>query len=1021
MSGLTKLSLKNGVAVVILCALVLGYGLFSSTQIRQQTFPDLEFPAVFVQAVYPGASTEEIETVLTMPIEQSLMNLKDYDALTSTTAENSASIFIQFPFGSDMTQMTADVEGALAKLQLPASANINVQRLSIGAAPIYTAAIFSTTDNSETLEQVLTSEIIPQLSKIEGVSSATLVGTKTEELRIEVDKGLASQHGLSLSTIQKAIQSLDYAVPLGSVNQDGASIPIRLVGKIGTLEKIENLQLTAGLGGGTQQGASSASVKIKLADIAKITTISEQNEIARFNGKESFIIDIMKTQDSNTADVANEVKDVLASYQESANLDIHVVMDQGVEIEHSVSSLITEGLFGALFCVIIIFVFLRNVRATIISIISLPISIFVTISMMNQLGYTLNIMTLGGIAVSIGRIVDDSIVVIENIYRWRQEKGDELKGKELAYRATKEVIGAVSSSTVATLVVFLPLAFVSGIIGQFFRPFALAVVFSILTSLLVSVMLIPVLGAKFFNKVKPHKSNGRMISAFEKLIRGSLKRKPMVLTLAAVLLIGSLSTIPLIGVSFLPAESVPSISMELKLPAQSRIDQTDELSKQVEKYLQDVEHVINYQASLGSGGSGNPFLASGGSNTASFTVQFEESTDMNVMQEKLTADLNELVLSKEPEAVIEVKEGDQQGPPTGNNVEVTLYANDLEDLALAASQVENLLRQNNDLKNISNNLQEVTPKWVLSINQAGIEANVSYFQMMQTVNEQLRPIEVGTYLLDGQPQNITMSYLENVTSKEQLENIDIVTAAGVMKLKDIADIEEQHAPVTINHEDGKTYALISGVIKGEDTAKVTKEVKADVESLVLPSGVETSFGGGLDMIIEGFTSLGIAMVAAICLVFLVMSMTFGGLRTPLIILSSLLFVPVGSLGALLITGQSLSMSAMIGMLMLVGIVVTNAVVLLDRVEKNAKSGIPLVEAIVEASKTRLRPILMTACATILALVPLALSESSTSLISGGLAITVIGGLFSSTLLTLIVLPVIYHMTGKKRKWDVDSF
>ncbi|MDF2670462.1 MAG: hypothetical protein K0R67_2768 [Paenibacillus sp.] len=1025
MSGLSKLSLKNGVAVVILSILVLGFGIFSSTQIQQQTFPDLEFPAVFVQAVYPGASTEEIESEITIPIEQSLMNLKGYDSLTSTTAENSASIFIQFPFGADMVQLTTDVEGALAKLQLPSKANVNVQRLSMGAAPIYTAAIFSAAGDSENMEQVLVRDMIPELSKIKGVSSATLKGTHTEELRIAVDKSLASQYGLSLSTIQTAIQSLDYAVPLGAVIQDGTSIPIRLVGKVGAAQQIENMQLNVGAGGGAlQQGTAAASSgKIKLGDVAKITTAAERNEISRFNGKDSFILDIMKTQDSNTADVANEVKAVLASYQTSANLDIHVVMDQGIEIEHSVSTLVKEGLYGALFCILIIFLFLRNVRATIISIISLPISIFVTIALLDQMGYTLNIMTLGGIAVSIGRIVDDSIVVIENIYRWRQEKGKELKGKELAYRATKEVIGAVSSSTIATLVVFLPLAFVSGIIGQFFRPFALAVVFSILTSLLVSVMLIPVLGAKFFNQVKPHQTNGRMILAFERIIRGSLKRKGFVIGLASVLLVGSLSTIPLLGVTFLPAESVPSMSLELKLPAQSKLEQTNELSQRVESYLEDLDQVTNYQVSIGGGGGRNPFMSSGAGNTASFTVQFEDGADMNVLQEQVAADLSGLVLSSAvPEAVIDVREGAAQaGPPTGNNVDVTLYGNDLAALSQAASQVENLMRQNDGLKDISNNLREVSPKWELSINQAGLDANVSYFQVMQAVNEQLRPLQVGTYKLEGQSTAITMSYMQQVTSRDQLDNMEIMTAAGVKKLKEIADLTEQTAPLTVNHKDGKTYALVSGVIKGGDTSAITRGVQADVESLVLPGGVEFSFGGGLDMIIEGFTSLGIAMVAAICLVFLVMSMTFGGLRTPLIILSSLLFVPVGSLGALLITGQSLSMSAMIGMLMLVGIVVTNAVVLLDRVERNAKSGLPLTEAIIEASKTRLRPILMTACATILALVPLALSESSTSLISGGLAITVIGGLFSSTLLTLIVLPVLYHWTGKKRKWDADVF
>jgi HAE1 family hydrophobic/amphiphilic exporter-1 len=241
-------------------------------------------------------------------------------------------------------------------------------------------------------------------------------------------------------------------------------------------------------------------------------------------------------------------------------------------------------------------------------------------------------------------------------------------------------------------------------------------------------------------------------------------------------------------------------------------------------------------------------------------------------------------------------------------------------------------------------------------------------------------------------------------------------------LKEIADLAESNAPVTVNHDGGKTYAKISGTIKGDaSTSTVTKQVQNDIKSLALPAEVTVSFGGGLAMITSGFSSLGIALASAIFLVFLVMSMTFGGLLTPLIILSSLLFVPVGSLGALLVTGQSLSMSAMIGMLMLVGIVVTNAVVLLDRVEKNWKSGIPLTEAIVEGSKNRVRPILMTACATILALVPLALSESSSSLISGGLAVTVIGGLFTSTLLTLIVVPVIYQLTGKRRKIKEDTF
>lgn len=1027
MNALTRFSLKNSVAVVILCVLVLGLGFYSATQIRQQTFPDVELPAVFIQTVYPGASTEEIESEITNPIEQSLLGLKDYDSLTSTSSENSSSIFLQYAFGTNMEDKIKDAESAVAKLTMPDKAKVTVQRLSFGEAPIYEAAIFSKKQDAAELQKMLEETVVPKLEKVSGVSSVSLKGATSQELRIAVDKDKAAQYGLSLNAIQTAIQSLDYALPLGSVSQDETTIPIRLVGKIGTLDTIKNLELSAGggqagqgQGGATAGGAAGAAPKVKLSDIAEVTTVSSQNEITRYNGQGSLIVGVVKTQDANTAQVSDDVKDVLKSFQDKGDLDVKLIQDQGAEIKHSVSSLIREGLYGALFCVIIIFLFLRNVRATIISILSLPISIFATIGLMNQMGYTLNIMTLGGIAVSIGRIVDDSIVVIENIYRWRQEKGKEMNGKELAFKAAREVIGAVGSSTIATVVVFLPLAFVTGIIGEFFRPFAIAVVISILCSLLVAVMLIPVLGARFFNSIKPHKQGGRFIERYEKLIRGALKRKALVLTTAIVLLLASFATIPVLGVAFLPAGSAASIGVSLKLPAQSPLEETNNVSAKVEEYLKTLKDVDNYQAMVG--GVDNPFVQIPSTNTASFKVQFVEgaSVDTNKLIDQVTADLKTIVTKESPKATVNVTEGEQNGPPTGNEVTIDLYSDDLSALTKASGQIEKLMASNADLKDVSNNLKDVSPKWVLSLNDTAKSLNVSAFQIMGAVNEQLRPVNVGSYTLDSKTWDITMSYKQAIASKADLENIAIPTIGGVKKLSDLAQLSESNAPVSINHEDGKMYAEVKANVKDSTkTASVTNTVKSDIDSLSLPSNVDIKTGGGLDMINSGFKSIGMAMGAAVGLVFLVMSMTFGGIRTPLIILSSLLFVPIGSLGALLVTGNALSMSAMIGMLMLVGIVVTNAVVLLDRVEKNRKDGIELREALVEASKTRLRPILMTACATILALLPLALSKSSTSLISGGLAVTVIGGLLTSTILTLIVVPVIYEMTGKRSKVRKD--
>ncbi|MFC5529774.1 efflux RND transporter permease subunit [Cohnella yongneupensis] len=1020
MSGLTKISLKNGVAVVILCLMVLGYGFYSTTKIKQQTFPDLEFPAVFVQVVQPGSSTEEMETGVTSPLENSLKGIQGYDSLTSTSMENSANIVIQFPFGSDMDKRSAEVESAVNKVTLPEQAKLNVQRLSMNAAPIYQAAVFSGGEDAAGLQSKLEQEILPKLKQLAGVSSVELLGTTSEELAIVVDKDKAAQRGITLSAIKTALQAQNYALPLGSVTQDETTIPIRLTGQVNASEQLERLQISAGQAGGQQltEHQAGAPLVTRLQDIAVIKTVTKQDEQARFNGEPSFVLSVIKTQDANTADVSDAVKETLATY-ESQGVNIHVIQDQGEEIKESVSGLVREGLFGTLFCVIIIFLFLRNVRATIISIVSLPISIFATIALMNQLGYTLNIMTLGGIAVSIGRIVDDSIVVIENIFRWKQEKGDQVKGKELAYQATREVISAVGSSTVAMVVVFAPLAFVSGIIGEFFRPFSLAVVVSILTSLLVAMMLIPVLGSKFFKKVKPHKEGSRLANAFEKVVRGALKHKATVIILSIALLVGSLCLIPVLGVAFLPAGTTPTASVSITLPAKSNLDSTDKLTGKVEQYMKKVEGIERYDATIGV--ADNPFVSVANANKSTVNAEFVKGTDMQPLMDRMSVELQALASAEVPGTVVEVKGAEAGGPPSGDTIDVSIYAQDPAKLSQAAKQIEDLMKANADMKAVSNNMNEVTPKWVVTLNQQGIDAGVSPYAIMQLVGEQLRPVPAGSYTIDDQVREISLSYGQQIGSKVELESVMIPTATGPMKLGEVANITEQNAYIKVNHDDGKMFAKVSGTVKNsDDVAKVTKQVKNDIAGLTLPSGVETEIGGGMKMIMDGFISMGIAMAVAIGLVFLVMSITFGGLLTPLIIMCSLIFIPVGSLGGLLVTGQALTMSSMIGMLMLVGIVVTNAVVLLDRVEKNRKSGMPLTESIVEASKTRLRPILMTAFATMLALLPLALSGSTTSLISGGLAVTVIGGLFTSTLLTLVVVPVIYELAWRKRKFKAEE-
>ncbi len=1030
-------------AVLILVILVISSGWYATNKIKVETFPNMSFPALFVQATYMNHSASELEDQLTNPLEDSIKQQRGYDTLTSTSSNNTANISIMYPFGTDMDKQKTKLDEAVSKVKVPDGAKVEVKKIDTGAQAVYEVAL-SAKDSSQDTQKAIEDNLVPALEKQEGVGTVTVQGTKTHKISIEVDQDKAKEYGISLQTIKSAIQAKNYKVSLGQVKQDGTNIPLDLEGSTASSDDIKNIEISggqssqqattsatqggsgqaAGLVMGATQTAGSASQttgptiaaeKVKLSDIATVKDATDQTEISRFNGKESFLISVTKTQDANTAQVVKLVKDKITEFQKSNNVTSYTVQDQGKDVNESISSLLKEGGYGILFAVIIILLFLRNVRATVIAMISLPLSILATISLLQQTDYTLNIMTLGGMAIAVGRIIDDSIVVIENIFRWRQEKGDELSMKQTAFYATKEVMRAVTGSTLTTLVVFVPIAFVSGMIGQIFRPFALAVVFSIAVSLLVALLVIPILGSMFFKRVKPAKKEGKLVHWYESLLRVSLRRKWVVVLLSVLLLVGSLSMIPKLGVSFLPSSASTALQAEIDVPNSVNVNQMDDIAKQTESYLKDQKEIKYSQVSIGLSNDRAMFMGGSSKNKITFAIQLNDKENADSYISKYQKNIDSLSKEKNKDATVTVTESQQGGVSTGNNIDIQLYSSDMNKLTDASNTIVKMLEKNDKLKNISSNVSDGQTKWKLAINDDGNKAGVSYTTLMQAVNEYLSTVSVGQYEVNGTKQEVTINYNKQITSKDDIKNIEVTTQKGKKTVGDVADLTEVQVPSTLYHDDGKPLVKISAVVKGNDTAKVSQSVQQDVKSLSLPSGVDVKFGGGLKMISDGFSSMGLAMGAAIGFVFLVLSFTFGGILTPIVILSSLIFIPVGALGGLLISGQSLSMSALIGLLMLIGIVVSNAVVLLDRVETNRKHGMELVESIVEAAKTRLRPILMTAFATVFALVPLALSTSTNGLISKGLAVTVIGGLTTSTLLTLIFVPVLYAMVGKFRK------
>lgn len=1009
MNFLTKFSLKNAVAVFIISFLLITGGIYSFSKLKVDQFPDIEFPQISIEAVYPGASPSDVDKQVVSKLEDQLDSIEGVKKMTSSAYDSIGIINLEFPFDTDLDKVEQQVNSVIDEAGLPEEAEVKLNRLSFGSFPIYNISFFS--KDGKSIEAVMKDEVIPELNKIEGINSVSVAGLTDNLVQITVDKEKAAEAGLSLSSIKEQINQKYLSFPAGELTESEEQIPIRVEENLDSIANLENLQLqpafggapAAGAGGGGEQG-NQQSAGISLMDIADIEPITDKSELARYNLKDSLSMAITKKQEANTVEVADKVTSVLEKYDDQ--LDYEIGIDSAKDIEKSVSTLVKEGLLGALFASIAVLVFLRNARATIIAVVSIPLSILIAAIFLNQMDISLNIMTLGGMAVAVGRVVDDSIVVIENIFR-RVRKSNEGMSDKIILESTKEILKAITSSTLTTVVVFLPIGFVGGITGKFFLPFALTIVFSLLASLLVSITIVPILAKFSFKKVPAEEKEGALQRFYGRLIEKSLNHKLVILFISLLLLVGSLAVVPSLGFTFIPNEQSKTLTASIELPSSASLEKTNTISLKVEEMLDEQKEAADVTAAIGARDFATGLRLE---NKASYFVNLKDNVNVEKTIKSIESKIEDISEEENADLKISVQELETGGPPSNNNVDIDLFSNDLEALQKASKQVEEYMQENNDLKYITNNFSEKQKQFLVEIDsEKASEYGLSGFQILGTVSDQTKPVNVGTLLLDDKEQEVQLSFDKELGSKDELEEVTLFSQRGPVPLSEVAEVKEIDTFTSIQKLDSKVYARVSGQVKGNDVQAVSSEVKAGVEKLDLPDGVSLTSGGGNDETVEIFQSLGISILVAIGLVYLTMLITFGKARIPFIILSSLIFVPIGSLVSLYIINEPLSVSVMIGFLMLIGIVTTNAIVLVDRIGQNRTKGLPIRESLVEAGKTRLRPILMTAFATIAALIPLALTTSSGTLISKGLAVTVIGGLTSSTLLTLIIVPVVYEL------------
>lgn len=1017
MSFLARLSLANRGLVALITVAILGAGAFVLPQLRQQMFPDLQFPMVSVVAAYPGATPEIVEQQVAIPIEQAVAGVTGVTNVTSTSRNGSATIGVSFDYGADVEQVEGDIQQALARIdaRLPQNVDPAVFAGTTDDIPVIQLAASGAGGDDQELARRVRATVLPALNNIEGVREATLSGDRTPQVTIDLNPAKLAAKGLTAQAVTGTLTSNGISMPGGVITDGGLVYSVAVGSRFSTVDEIGNLYLGAAPGQRPAAGKPAAPVQLK--DVATVTSApADATTLTRTNGKPSLGVGVTALPGANAVEISHQVNDKLPELaaQLGAGGALQVIFDQAPEVERSVSSLTTEGALGLAFAVLVILVFLLSVRSTLVTAVSIPVSVVIALIALWAGDYSLNLLTLGGLTIAIGRVVDDSIVVLENIKR-HLEYGE--PKKQAILTAVKEVSGAVTASTLTTVAVFLPVALVGGMVGQLFGPFGLTVTAALLASLLVSLTIVPVMAYWFLKspqgtaeeleqirvEAEAKELRNPLQRVYVPILRWSLGHRLVTLLLAFGIIAGTGYLATKIETSFIES-SGNSFSISQTMPIGTSLATTDEAAKRVEKILEETDGVKSYQVTVGGGGG--IFGGGGGANTtqARFQVTSETETD----QAKLTETLRDKIDALDDSLVGEVVVGAVQGGFGGNGLEVAVEAADDATLRAAAEQIRAAVAELPNVTEVDSDLAANTPQVQVTLDRAAAaRAGLSDAALGQLVGQAFRGTTLTRVVLGGIEQPVV---LRTGAAPADIAALRALPIGPGVTLDDVADVNTVAGPSQINRVDQVRTAKVTGTPSQEALGTINAELDKKLKSLDLPDGASYSIGGVTEAQQDAFGDLGLAMLVAIALVFIIMIATFRGLVQPLILLISVPFAATGALGLLAVTGQPLGLAAMIGLLMLVGIVVTNAIVLLDLINQYRADGYTTRDAIIEGGRRRLRPILMTAVATIFALLPMSLGlTESSAFISQPLAVVVIGGLVSSTLLTLVLVPVLYSL------------
>ncbi|GAA1847459.1 efflux RND transporter permease subunit [Agromyces salentinus] len=1069
---LAALSMKNRALIALVTVVVAIFGGISLTSLKQELAPSISFPQLSIVTSYPGASPDVVNTDVSTPIETAIQGITGLEDTSTTSSTGFSRVTASFTYGTDLAFAEQKLLSSVNRIQsqLPEDVDPQVFALSLDDFPVLQVAVTGA-DDPATLSDEITRTTLGEIKDVDGVRDATLVGDVGQRVTITPDAVKLAGYGLSSQAIGDALAQNGVLIPAGSITEGDKTYSVQTGER---LESVDELSALPVLGATEQRPAPDAAgatdvpaeglptgtaipgavaaptavsvpVAITIGDVASVeVTENPVTSISRVNGEPALTIQVTKLPAANTVEVSNAVSALLPDLQASLDstnpgAEFTVVFDQAPYIQQSIESLATEGLLGLAFAVIIILLFLMSVRATLVTAISIPTSVLITFIGLQATGYTLNILTLGALTIAIGRVVDDSIVVIENIKRHLVEGTDKAS---TIVRAVREVAGAITASTITTVAVFLPIALVEGVTGELFRPFSLTVTIALLASLLVSLTIVPVLAYWFLKPAKVHAHSGdhepgsdaaaaafvdeagagapdelehpsRLQRGYLPIIAWTLKHSVVTIMVAVLVLGGTIAMVPLMKTNFLGSSGQNTFQVTQELPVGSSLEAMDEASEPVEEAIIGTEGVETVQTSIGSSGQDLSAIFGNGGATVTYSITTDEDADQEALQAEVRDELDGL------SDVGEVTLTASSGFGASNDIAVNITASNADDLQKATDAVVEEFEGFDSLTQVGSNLGESREYIAIEIDRdTAAAAGYSEVALGGYVSGKMSPQTKGSIVVDEQTLTIYIADENPPTTVEELQALEIPTPAGLVRLDTLATVETVDGPTSVTTVKGLRSATVSATPSGDDLTTANADVQVALAEVDLPAGTTAEIGGVSADQAESFSQLGLALLAAILIVYIVMVATFRSLLQPLLLLVSVPFAATGAIALQVITGVPLGVPSLIGVLMLVGIVVTNAIVLVDLVNQYRDRGMNVRDALVHGSSRRLRPILMTALATIFALVPMALGVTGHGgFISQPLAIVVIGGLLSSTVLTLVVLPVLYNLVegGRERR------